>query len=68
MSGGWVAGLIEIITNSAQLGLELGLSLATYIGKLQDIVLTPWDPLSISAVAEPVLLIISITFIIWLSK
>ena len=26
--GGWVAGSIEIITNSAQLGLELGLSLA----------------------------------------
>ena len=27
-SGGWVAGLFEIITNSAQLKLELGLSLA----------------------------------------
>ena len=28
--GGWVAGLIEIITNSAQLWLELGLSLAKH--------------------------------------
>ena len=28
--GGWLAGSIEIITNSAQLGLELGLSLAMF--------------------------------------
>ena len=32
--GGWVAGSIEIITNSAQLGLELGLSLAIMFSRL----------------------------------
>ena len=35
--GGWVAGKAEIITNSAQLGLGLGLSLAK-IGKIIHLV------------------------------
>ena len=35
-SGGWVAGKAEIITNSAQLGLGLGLSLAKIKGQFNS--------------------------------